>query len=247
MIGLRFSRAVWSVLLIAAAGCGGPKTGFLTRTLRTPDGQEARYTVFVPHANSSASPLPVILFLHGGGEAGTDGRRPSEVGLGPAIRAREDFFPFVVIFPQAQEFVPAMFGSWNLGRPDGNRALAILDAVQREFHTDPHRVSLTGISVGGYGVWQVASSIHVRWAAIVPVCGRATLKHVEELARIPCWCFHGADDEVVSVEESRRMVKALKAAGGSPRYTEYAGVGHNCWDKAYATDELYALLLSQRR
>jgi predicted peptidase len=232
---------------VLAAGCARPTAGFQTRTFRGPDGQEARYTLFVPHNYTPETPVPVILFLHGGGEAGTDGRKPIEVGLGPAIRAREASFPFLVIFPQAQEFVPAMFGSWNPGRPDGDRALALLDAVQKEFRTDPRRVYLTGISVGGYGVWQLAAASLGRWAAIVPMCGRAAPTRVDALARIPCWCFHGVEDPVVPVEDSRRMVEALKKAGGTPRYTEYPGVGHNCWDQAYATDELYTWLLRQQK
>jgi predicted peptidase len=140
-----------------------------------------------------------------------------------------------------------MFGSWNPGRPDGDRALAILDAVQKEFNTDPSRVYLTGISVGGYGVWQMAAESPERWAAIVPVCGLAARARVAALKDIPCWCFHGAEDRNVPVQNSRDMVAGLRESGGDPRYTEYPGVGHNSWEQAYATDELYEWLLRQAK
>jgi len=185
------------------------------------------------------------MLLHGAGEADNDGVQPTQVGLGPAVRAREMTFPFLVIFPQVSDRVPATFGSWLPGQPDADRAMAILDSVQRDYRIDPQRVYLTGISVGANGVWHLATAHPERWVAIVPVCGLGPVTKVEAIKHIPCWCFHGADDGNVSVENSRNMIDALRKAGGSPRYTEYPGVGHNSWDKAYATDELYEWLLQQ--
>jgi predicted peptidase len=188
-----------------------------------------------------------MLFLHGAGEAGTDGEKPTLVGLGPAARERAATFPFLVVFPQAQDRVPASHGSWLPGQPDGDRALAILDSVEREFGTDPARVYLTGISVGATGVWRLAAAHPDRWAAIVPVCGLGPVTKAGAIKDIPCWCFHGAEDGNVSVEHSRNMVDAIRGTGRSPRYTEYPGVGHDSWDRAYATEELYEWLLKQRR
>jgi predicted peptidase len=191
--------------------------------------------------------VPVILFLHGAGEAGTDGQKPTQVGIGPAVRTREATFPFLVVFPQASERVPASFGSWLPGQPDAERALAILDEVQRDYRADPRRVYLTGISVGGNGVWHLAAAHPERWAAIVPVCGLGPVTKAAAVKDIPCWCFHGAEDGNVSVEQSRKMVAALRQAGGSPRYTEYPDVGHNSWERAYDSDELYDWLLKQAK
>lgn len=230
---------------IAAAGCSRPTTGFLTRTCTGADGRTARYSLFVPHAYSPNAPVPVILFLHGAGEAGTDGEKPTQVGIGPAIRTREQTFPFLVVFPQAQDRVPATHGSWLPGQPDGNRALAILDAVRADYRIDPRRVYLTGISVGATGVWQLAAARPTAWAAIVPVCGVGPVAKAGEIKDIPCWCFHGAEDVNVSVENSRKMAEALRQAGARPRYTEYAGIGHDSWERAYSTDELYEWLLQQ--
>src|SRR5262245_32047530 len=135
MTGARPLPAALTGLWLVAAGCARPTTGFQTRVFRGADGQKSRYSLFVPHGYRPESPTPVILFLHGAGEAGTDGQRPTQVGIGPAIRAREAAFPFLVVFPQASNREPATFGSWLPGQPDADRALAILDEVQREFRT----------------------------------------------------------------------------------------------------------------
>jgi predicted peptidase len=235
------------VIAMAIAGCARPTTGFLDRVFIGADGKSSRYAVFVPHDYSPAKPAPVILFLHGGGEAGTDGHKQTSVGLGPAVRAREASFPFIVVFPQAQDRVPATFGTWLPGQPDGDRALAILAAVQKEFRTDSKRVYLTGISIGGFGTWRLAAAQPDLWAAIVPVCGQAPTAKADELLSVPCWCFHGADDDTLHVQISRDMVAAFKEKGGRPKYTEFPGVGHNCWDKAYGKDDLYEWLLQQSR
>jgi predicted peptidase len=235
-----------AVMTVGAAGCARPAPGFQARVFMGPDGQKVKYALFVPHDYTPERPVPVILFLHGGGEAGTDGQKQTAVGLGPAVRAREPSFPFLVIFPQACDREPGTFGSWLPGQPDGERALAILDAVQEEFATDRRRVYLTGISIGGFGTWQMAAAHPDRWAAIVPVCGLSPPAKAGAIKDIPCWCFHGAEDGNVAVDCSRTMIDALRTAGGSPRYTEYAGVGHNSWDRAYATDELYDWLIQQK-
>jgi predicted peptidase len=244
---LRIGRLLSAILALGAVGCSAPKSGFITRTFKSTDGQTVKYSLFVPHGYAPDKLLPVILFLHGAGEAGDDGVKPQQVGLGPAVRAREANFPFLIVFPQASERVPATFGSWLPGQPDAERALAILEVVQREYRTDPQRVYLTGISVGANGVWHLAAAHPDRWSAIVPVCGLGPVTKADAITHIPCWCFHGADDGNVSVENSRNMINALRKAGGNPRFTEYPGVGHDSWDKAYATEELYDWLLQQKR
>jgi predicted peptidase len=99
--------------------------------------------------------------------------------------------------------------------------------------------------MGGFGTWSIAAKYPERWAAMVPICGGGNPSKAELIKDIPCWCFHGDKDSAVPVEKSREMIKALKAAGGNPNYTEYPGVGHNSWDKAYGTAELYEWMLKQ--
>jgi predicted peptidase len=108
-------------------------------------------------------------------------------------------------------------------------------------------VYVMGLSMGGFGTWDLVTRYPKRFAAAVPICGGGDPGRVESLGDLPLWVFHGADDEVVAPIYSRRMVEAIRAAGGDPRYTEYPGVGHNSWDPAFAEPELFPWLFAQRQ
>ena len=203
------------------------------------DSSQAKYVVFVPQDYKGDKPYPTILFLHGSGETKGGSKMPVEVGIGPAIKTQEKTFPFIVVIPQAQN------RTWGADSADGKRALAILAEVEKAYNVDPKRTYLTGLSMGGYGTWSLAVKYPDKWAAIVPICGGGNPKQADKIKDIPCWCFHGDADSAVNVKGSRDMIEAIKAAGGKPKYTEYPGVGHNSWDKAYATKELYDWLLEQ--
>lgn len=213
--------------------------GFLEKKYKDADGKEIPYIVFVPHNYKPDVASPVLLFLHGAGETKGGSKMPVEVGLGTAIKKREKTFPFITIIPQAQT------RGWQYEGANGKMALAMLEAVNKEYKTDPKRTYLSGLSMGGYGTWSIASALPDKWAAIVPICGGGDPKNAEKLKNIPIWCFHGDKDTAVPVQRSRDMIEAIKKAGGSPKYTEYPGVAHNSWDKAYDTDELYEWLLKQ--
>jgi predicted peptidase len=216
------------------------KAGFLDRVYKDEDGKEFKYVIFVPKSYDGEKPVPAILFLHGSGETGTDGKKQAVVGLGKAIKGQEDSFPFLVVFPQSHD------RNWKADSKDGKRALAILDEVEKEYKINKKKVYLTGLSMGGYGTWSFAAAHPDRFAAIVPVCGGGDPKTAEKIKAIPTWIFHGDKDPAVKVEKAREMKKALTDAGAKNlEYTEYPGVGHNSWDKAYGTKELYEWLLKQ--
>src|SRR5262249_22522163 len=133
-------------------------------------------------------------------------------------------------------------------------AMSILKEVEKEFRTDAKRVYLTGLSMGGGGTWSFAAKYPERWAAMVPICGFIKRQPTTEdyngiadkIKSIPCWCFHGDADNPGPVAQSRGMMKALWDIGAHPNYTEYPGVGHNSWDQAYATNDLYDWLLKHK-
>lgn len=217
---------------------------FVSRTVRV-EGIETIYRVYEPR--DASTPLPLILFLHGAGESGNDGLLPTTVGIGPAIVREPERFPALVVFPQASQGYG--WRAFNLAA-----AVAALDDVEAHFDVDAERVYVTGISMGGYGTWLAALQQPERFAAAVPVCGgldRASMatpaKAAQRLKKLPQWVFHGDADNIIPVEESRTMVSALEAAGAPVRYTEYEGVRHNSWDRAYAEPELMPWLLRQRR
>ena len=148
-------------------------------------------------------------------------------------------------------------------------AMAALAEATREFHGDTRRTYLTGLSMGGYGAWHLAQKYPGRFAALVVICGgirppAAALNTYPDLAKVtppdspktylaaaqrvgktPVWIFHGADDEVVPVTESQRMTEAMKQIGAEVHYTEYPGIGHPCWNKAYNESKLFPWLFSK--
>ena len=233
--------AVLLCLIPSPVRAGEFMTGLLDRTFTDADGKEAKYALFVPHDYNGDKAYPLVLFLHGAGETGSDGKKQTYVGLGPVARMNADKFHFFILFPQSQDH------TWNADSKDGQRALDMLAAVQKEYKIDDKRLYLTGLSMGGFGTWSLAAKYPDRWAAIVPICGGGDPEQAKALKDIPCWVFHGDADPAVPVKRSRDMIEALKAVGGQPKYDEYAGVGHNSWEMAYNTPALYEWLLMQHK
>ena len=252
---------VLGLLVVAAMSLQGQRveTGFLDRTV-TVGGATYRYQVYVPANYSSQPRWPVILFLHGAGERGADGLIQTNVGLAPAIRQNPARYPAIVIFPQ----VPT--DSQWVGAP-ADAALAALAQTQKEFRTDPARVYLTGLSMGGHGTWYIAYRHPELFAAIAPICGwvvdmdrfRGSVPVVpaengaalpalaSRLAKLPIWIFHGEVDGAVPVAGSREPAAALKAASADVHYTEFLGMNHNVWDATYGSDEFTRWLFAQHR
>jgi predicted peptidase len=247
------------LVLASLAGHAGEPARFTERSL-TLHGTTYRYRVFVPDGWTAKRAWPVALFLHGSGERGSDNRTQLGQGLPPGLAEHGGDFPAVVVIPQA----PA--GSrWN-GEAE-QMALAALDDSIREWHGDRRRLYLTGLSMGGYGAWQIALDHPGMFAAAAIVCGG--IRHPNDnadlrvqgipgdatdpyawvaahMGTLPVWLFHGALDDVVPPEESRRMHAALQARGTEVRYTEFPGVNHGSWQAAYATKELWPWLLAHR-
>lgn len=221
------------------------RSGFQLKVFKDDAGSH-KYAVFVPAGYTPAKKWPVILFLHGAGERGTDGLLPTGVGLGPLVKAREANFPFLVVFPQNEEVHGRILTGWGPDTPDGKRALAILAQVEKDFSVDPKREILTGWSMGGYGVWEIAAANPERWLSVVALSGGGDVTLAGKLKDVRVWAYHGARDKVVRPEGTRSLVEAIKAAGGQPRYTEIADGDHNIWTQVYDDDRLFAWMLSPK-
>jgi predicted peptidase len=236
------STLVVALGLASGLTAADTKTGFVNKTYKNADGHESPYVVFVPHSYDGSKPVPVILFLHGAGETKGGKMMPVEQGIAPHIQGRrEKAFPAIVVIPQAET------RGWQADGANGKRAIAMLDAVMKEYKVDPDRQYLTGLSMGGFGTWSFAAAYPDRWAAIVPICGGGDPASAEKIKHIPCWVWQGDKDGAVNAKRSREMVEALKKAGGSPRYTELEWIGHDSWDAAYATPDLYTWLFQQKK
>jgi len=237
------SLVILAAFASAIASAAEIKTGFVDKTHKNDDGTESKYVVFVPHGYDGTKEYPVILFLHGSGETKGDksGQMPVEQGIGPHIKRNEKKFPAFVVIPQSEK------RTWKADSEDGKRAVAILDAVMKEYKTDAKRQYLTGLSMGGFGTWHLAFTHADRWACMVPICGGGDPRGAEKIKDIPCWCWHGDADGAVKVDLSRKMIEALKTAGAKPRYTELEHIGHNSWDAAYASPDLFEWMMKQKK
>lgn len=199
---------------------------------------ECGYMLFLPrdYGRDKARKWPLILFLHGAGERGNDLEKVKIHGI-PLVAEKNPDFPFIVVAPQC----PAD-GWWS-----NNVLIALLDDIQKRYQTDPDRVYLTGLSMGGFGTWTLATEYPGRFAAIAPICGGGNALLAWRLRNIPIWAFHGAKDKVVPVALSENMVKAVNASGGNARLTVYPNATHNSWTRTYDTPDLYAWFLAQKR
>lgn len=191
---------------------------------------------------------PLVLYLHGAGERGTDNRKHIEVHLGKegavggafACEPVQTDHPHFFLAPQCPNGT-----SWR--GTVAEAAVALVRKLMQELPVDPDRIYVTGISMGGYGTFYVAESHPTLFAAAVPQSGGGEPRSAARITQLPLWVFHGALDDVVPVTASRVMVEAIRAAGGTPRYTEYPTLGHDIWDTAYSEPALLDWLFTQRR
>jgi predicted peptidase len=200
--------------------------------------QKISYLTFLPKTYSAkGAPVPLIVFLHGSGERGNDLNKVKAWGP-PAIAEKDPAFPFMVVSPQVPD------GEWW----DANLLKGMIDEVLARYNVDRSRVYLTGLSMGGYGAWDLATRYPDYFAAVSPICGGGTPFLVERMKNIPTWVFHGMKDDAVPEGESARMVAALKAAGGNVKYTVLPEAGHvDAWVYAYGKAGLFDWFLEQRK
>ncbi|MBI4325340.1 MAG: prolyl oligopeptidase family serine peptidase [Chloroflexi bacterium] len=203
---------------------------------------KAKYLLFLPaeYDGKAAKLWPLILFLHGAGERGTNLQLVATHGPPKIVKDKPDL-PFIVVSPQC---------------PDGQRwsnevLLALLDEVTEKYKVDKKRVYLTGLSMGGYGTWSLGLTYPEKFAAIAPICGGGdpvTIllpdpKKAAALKTLPVWVFHGAKDPVVKLDESERMVNALRQIGNNAKLTIYPEASHDSWTETYHNPQLYDWLL----
>lgn len=197
---------------------------------------------------------PLVVFLHGAGERGSDNQAQLKHGREMMLTAAKKHGAFVLVpqCPKEQKWVEVDWGKDEHKMPEkpseSMRLLVELIAkLQGQYRIDADRLYVMGLSMGGYGSWDMIQRYPKMFAAAVPICGGGDESQAAQIARIPVWAFHGGNDSAVPVERSRNMVRAIKAAGGEPKYTEYADVGHFAWTPAFKDPEMLKWLFAQRR
>ena len=180
---------------------------------------------------------PLILFLHGSGDRGTE--VTSSVifhGGPPKVIAGGRKIPAIVISPRCPD---EWWSAPVLGQ--------FIDVISAKYRVDPDRIIVTGMSMGGFGTWELAEKFPDRFAAIAPVCGGGNPAEAARLSKLPIWTFHGQLDTTVPAFLTQNMVAAIQKAGGAPHLTIYPNAKHDAWTQAYATDALYTWMLAQQR
>jgi predicted esterase len=239
---------VWALAFVAIgipAAADELPAGFHERIYRDETG-EHKYTVYLPAQYSPETQWPVILYLHGASARGTDNRLPIVDGLAPHIRARGGTFPFIVVFPQCEDRNVRHTRGWLAETPDARRALRILDEVERDFSIDRRREILTGPSMGAVGSWSVACANPSRWSGVLIISGTGNSSDAPKLKDVPVWVLHGEKDLAIPIDGDRRMIDALRAAGGHPYFTVLPGARHIIAHVVYGDDAVYAWMLDPK-
>ena len=198
------------------------------------------YLLFLPEGyEQSGKEWPLMLFLHGAGERGDALELVKKHGPPKIVELQPDF-PFILVSPQCPK------GVWWNDKLDELEGL--LDKITEDYSVDESRVYLTGLSMGGFGTWALGARCPERFAAIAPICGGGSFVHRRPLQDMPTWVFHGAKDNVVPLEESKRMVEMLRKRGNQEvRLTVYPDAGHDSWTESYNNPELYEWFLAHRK
>lgn len=240
---------------------------FLKRTFTDSRGQLLPYRMLTPTAypaqsktgthNRGPEPMPLVLLLHGAGERGNDNSAQLRNGvaelLGSATATAR--FPCFVLVPQCPTGRRWVEVDWTAEHHilpfklsvSLSAAVELVESFLGCYRIDPQRLYLVGLSMGAFGVWDLLSRWPERYAAAVSICGGADEDVVTAAQAVPVWAFHGDHDPIIRVTRSRNVVAALRAAGGTPRYTEYPDVGHAAWTYAFAEPDLLPWLFTHRR
>jgi predicted peptidase len=217
---------------------------------------ELPYRLLSPKTVEPGEKYPLVVFLHGAGERGTDNEIQLIHGMNDfASDAVMDKYPAFVIAPQCPSERKWVEVDWTLEAhtipEEPSLPLAatfeLIDSLQKALPIDDSRIYITGLSMGGYGTWDALARKPDLFAAAAPICGGGDPAVAARFKDVPLWAFHGDQDTAVKPHRSREMIAALKAAGGEPKYAEYRGVGHDSWAQTYANPELYAWMFAQRK
>lgn len=270
MSTIHYSRLAFLFLLSTTATMAQEATSqpvipgagvFEAKEFKDADGKVLRYRMLAPinvdAANAdSKTKYPLVIFLHGAGERGDDNvRQLVHGGRNFADEALRRRYPAFVIAPQCPNEKKWVEVPWDgkdhkmPEQPSESLKLVfdLVESLQKELPIDPNRIYGVGLSMGGFGTWDILQRKPELLAAAVPICGGGDPAYAERFKTIPVWAFHGNADLVVFPARSRDMVAALKEAGASPIHTEYEGVGHDSWTPTFDNRQTWDWLFAQRK
>lgn len=225
-------------------------------TFVTPDGRSLPYRIHVPDDIAPGERVPLVLFLHGSGERGDDNVSQLIHGAFDLLDfTRTTGNPAIILAPQCPADDRWVDVEWRnrshtMARaPTGSMDLvmALIDEVVDTHPVDAAQIYVTGLSMGGFGTWDILQRRPATFAAAIPICGGGDPSLAARIRGVSVWAFHGSDDTVVPLSLTTDMIRALKRAGGKPSYTEYGGVGHDAWTRTYASEDVLQWMFDQER
>ncbi len=227
----------WVAIALACLSFQAVSTAKFQRKITKTVGGD--YMLYLPpgYKPGARERYPLILFLHGFGERGSDIEKLKVHGPFKEI-AKGRQFPCIIVAPQ----MPETQTSWDVDILSG-----LLDEIESKYPVDKTREYVTGISMGGFGTWALAAYTPSRFAAVAPICGGGNFLSAYQLKALPIWAIHGDQDPAVPISQDQAMVDAVKRVGGDVKFTVVAGGGHDVWSDVYAGSEIYDWLLSHRR
>lgn len=242
-------------MLIAFVATAQSQTDLFEKHTYPYQDTELPYRLLKPEKMARGKSYPLIIFLHGAGERGNDNeatlKHITDLFLDEMNRKHYPAYVLVPQCPKEQWWVDFDRGfiSHNIKEQPSlpmAAAIALLDKIESQEAIDKSRIYVTGLSMGGFGTWDLIARFPNRFAAAAPICGGADVSTASTIAHIPIWNFHGAEDAVVKVDWSRNMVEALKAANANIKYTEYPGVNHDSWVNAYKESDFLKWMFSHQ-
>jgi len=229
------------------------------------NGDTLRYRMLKPLHYESQKAYPLVMFLHGSGERGTD--NAAQLLHGGSLFLKDSLrqqFPAFVIFPQCPP--DSMWANMKVKRDANGKAIErsfsdgtdaeatpgllvklLTDSLVKAGKVDSRKLYLGGLSLGGIGTYDILARYPGMWAAAFPICGIGNVDNAAKFKKVPMWIFHGAEDSVVPTFGSKNYYEALKQLKADVKYTEYPGVGHNSWDNAFAEPNLLPWLFSHKK
>ncbi len=235
LVAISVATSMWAQSAVAAKPQSRPAPN--SRDRQTVELEPMPHLLYLPagYGKDGGGKLwPVVLFLHGSGESGHDLQRVKKHGP-PKLVSQGVQFPFILVSPQADHgWKPAELGQ-------------LLDSIEAHYAVDRSREYVTGLSMGGFGTWNMLAAFPNRFAAAVMICGGGKPEYAAKIKSTPLWVFHGEKDNVVPIKEARADVDALKKAGGEVHFTTYPNAKHDSWTATYNNPKVYRWMLEHRR
>ena len=231
---------------------------FDAKTFQTDSGYTLPYRIYIPYNYDSSKAYPLVLFLHGAGERGNDNVSQLKNGIGqPFKKEQSPIYQCIVVAPQCpsgkkwvnvKAWTENQYSTDQIAESDELKAVVeLLFAIEQDYSVDTDRIYATGLSMGGYGTWDLLVRHGDLFAAGIPVCGGCDVSKAELLTDIPIRTYHGGRDTTVPPTGTEAMVNAIKQAGGTKiNYTCYDKLGHSIWNNVYAIGDLFSWLLAQK-